>query len=484
MKTEFALSRSVVILAFLVLIITAFFSKGHHHPDEHYQILEFASFHLGNSSADQLPWEYTEQMRPTIQVYLAAAVMKVVQLFGGSPFTVTLVLRLLSALLSFFSITLIISAFRNKFQSKPALQTLVFCSFFLWFIVYHNVRFSSENWSGTLFLIGLAVYLLDFKKSVIRLGIVGLVFGLAFLFRYQLVFMIGGFGLWVLIFGKLKWSELLSGLLAFVTIVFIGFCLDSSFYGEPVSTFYNYIYQNLVEGKAASFGVEPFWWYFSDAFLKGIPPFSLVFIGALLFLIVKRPKGILSWSVLPFLLVHCVIAHKETRFLVPIYFLIPLIVAYAMEILNIDYRKVLEGVKGVKVLKKLFVYLHIPILLVVMFKSADSSVGLYKAVYEQSDHVVLYGINKSPYDGQDLNSMNFYKPKEFEYRSVESLNEIQPEDSEVLFVAKERELFEEAEKLGWSEVYRSIPAWLKMFNFNEWMERTPQWRLYRIESPG
>lgn len=464
-------------IALFVLLITAFFSEGHHHPDEHYQLLEFANYYNGDATADQLPWEYREQMRPTFQVFIAAGVMKAVAFFNGSPFTVTLVLRLLSAALSFISLLLMFRAFGNRFQNKHAFQVLVFSACFLWFVVYHHVRFSSENWSGTLFLIGFAVYNLDFRNLVLKTGLVGVLFGLAFLCRYQLIFMVAGFALWLLIIEKVGWKVIGSGLLGFAAVVLFGFGLDTLFYGETTGTFYHYIYQNLVIGKAAEFGVEPFWWYLSDSFLKGIPPFSLVYLIAMGYYVVKQPKSSLTWIILPFFLVHCFIAHKETRFLVPLYFLMPLVLAGSVEIF---FRGKGDDSRLQNLLVRLFIYLQIPVLIGVMVKPADSTVGLYKAIYAHAERVTVCGYEKSPYDGDPPNSMNFYKRPGFQYQQIQSVDEIHPGDEDKLFIGRKKEDFILAENRGWVEEYRSVPRWLENFNFNNWLDRTPQWRLYEV----
>ena len=52
----------------LVTLLYAAFSLGTYHPDEHFQILEYAHMKLfGTPTPDHLPWEYLLQMRPGIQ---------------------------------------------------------------------------------------------------------------------------------------------------------------------------------------------------------------------------------------------------------------------------------------------------------------------------------------------------------------------------------------------------------------------------------
>ncbi|HOY95609.1 MAG TPA: hypothetical protein PK509_07725, partial [Catalimonadaceae bacterium] len=80
--------------ALLMHIVAAWFSLGWQHPDEHYQLIEFARYLLGEFPADLLPWEFGAGMRPTFQVFLAAAFMKVTSFIGvADPFDVVFLLR-------------------------------------------------------------------------------------------------------------------------------------------------------------------------------------------------------------------------------------------------------------------------------------------------------------------------------------------------------------------------------------------------------
>ncbi len=50
--------RKLLGLAFALHVLGAWFSAGWQHPDEHYQIIEFARYLLGEISSDGLPWEF------------------------------------------------------------------------------------------------------------------------------------------------------------------------------------------------------------------------------------------------------------------------------------------------------------------------------------------------------------------------------------------------------------------------------------------
>jgi GPI mannosyltransferase 3 len=64
----------LVAAAVVVRILTAWFNGGYFHPDEHWQILEFAWYKLGHEPASILPWEFPAQIRPGLQPWIAAGV--------------------------------------------------------------------------------------------------------------------------------------------------------------------------------------------------------------------------------------------------------------------------------------------------------------------------------------------------------------------------------------------------------------------------
>lgn len=90
----------------LVTLLYAVLSTGVYHPDEHFQILEYAHMKLfGKPAPEQLPWEYGLKMRPGFQPMIAYAVGKLL-LFAGvySPHLLALLLRLFSGALSMWAV--------------------------------------------------------------------------------------------------------------------------------------------------------------------------------------------------------------------------------------------------------------------------------------------------------------------------------------------------------------------------------------------
>lgn len=187
-KLPWTISKSEPLAIFLsacVLLITAFFSVGFYHADEHFQVLEFAGYKLGLTPLKDLPWEFHFRMRPALQPAMAVLLHHFFSLFGiENPFAITLILRILSAGISLTGMWLVYKAFYKTIESRILGQWFLLLSFFLWFAIYNHVRFSSENWSGTLFVIAFAFYVIRKKPGRLFFFSVGVLTGLSFLFRY------------------------------------------------------------------------------------------------------------------------------------------------------------------------------------------------------------------------------------------------------------------------------------------------------------
>jgi len=107
----------IYLLGMASLIIASIFSKGYHHFDEHFQILEFAGVKLGLTTPSNLPWEYHYQMRPALQPSLVVILYRFLAVFGiDNPFFITFVLRLMSGGLTFVSMLLLYNIFKNKIR--------------------------------------------------------------------------------------------------------------------------------------------------------------------------------------------------------------------------------------------------------------------------------------------------------------------------------------------------------------------------------
>lgn len=473
----------IYLLSASALLILAYSSIGYYHPDEHFQILEFAAWKLNLTPPGELAWEFHYQMRPAIQPAIVVAIHHIFAFFGcKNPFTIAFFLRILSACLSFFSMWMIYQTYSKGVKEGILQKWFLSLSFLLWFALYNDVRFSSETWSGSIFIIGFSYLFLKIKQLRDQdYFITGILLGLSFVFRFQAGILIAGFFLW-LIFIKKEKIRYLSFIASGITVAIImGILIDRWFYGEWTLTAWNYFQQNILEDKVSGFGIEPWWFYFEDVFIRAVPPFSLVFIISFLVIMFFLRKDVLTWTLCPFLLLHFLIGHKETRFFYPLIGFLPVLVIKAIEYVEDNMKITLTGNRYFTGLAKLFWAGNILLLLIVFFNPADEQVNLYKEVYNQyPDPITLYYTNENPY--HRAKEIHYYKSKNLFIKRA-----LSPEKPEVYTRKKylvairgkdpEIELFRD-HKL----VYSSYPEWIKEFNFNHWLDRTNIWYVYEVSN--
>ena len=117
---------------------------------------------------------------------------------------------------------------------------VIFFLLFSWILIFLNVRFSSEGWATSFFLLAYALYFFKNSGEINKYFFVGLLLGFAFLSRYQIGLLIFGFGLWVLFHGNEKYSRLCILILGLIFSILIGFLIDYWFYEKLVFSFWNY----------------------------------------------------------------------------------------------------------------------------------------------------------------------------------------------------------------------------------------------------
>lgn len=324
------------ILALIWYSLTAYYSIGYYHADEHYQIIEFAGIIDGSNTAEDLPWEFKAKIRSALQPTIAHFIFKTCELFSiYNPYNKTFLLRLLTGIMSVISILFFTNSCKELILKKYWKPFLIL-SYFTWFIPFLSVRFSSETYAGITLLSTVAIIIKD-RKNYNKYLISGIFLGLSFLFRYQIAISGIGIVLWLLFIKKENFNHLITFISAILIIVVIGLFLDSWFYNEPNITFWNYLKVNIFEGKAAEFGVSPWYYYLVYSAFFSFLPIGLSIISAFVILLYKKPKSIFIWTILPFIIVHSFIGHKELRFLFPIINFIPIVLILSLQEINWKY---------------------------------------------------------------------------------------------------------------------------------------------------
>ncbi len=467
--------RFVIRLTLFITVVSAFFSTGALHADEHYQILEFAGLKIGTTSVEQLPWEYAHQIRPAFQPAIVVGISTIISFFSSfNPFLLTFLLRLLAGGLALYSAWMMYNHYVKQIDQKSFKLAFMWLTFLLWAAVFTRIRFSSENLSGALFIIGFIMVHKTNQQKFLTSILAGLLLGIATIIRFQTGIMVVGLFLWLLFVNKqhLKYlgGILLGGLLAMA----IGMLIDRWYYGDWVITVWKYFESNILKDRASAFGTNPWWQYFSDAFVTMIPPFSLLFIAVFLLFPFVRKKDAISWTITPFIMVHFLIAHKELRFLIPLIGFLPIVTIRMVEWIIEKWPKI-NSSRVIQSGVKLFWVLNFIALFIVSFKTNDHRIALYESIFERN--IPMYGFKANPFSGDP--EIQFYRTINSTFIQLESTQEFTEIGEDNFLVVTKNELptegFENAQL-----IYQTFPEWTQVVNFNHWMERTSPWKVYEI----
>ncbi|NND05519.1 MAG: hypothetical protein HKN87_03985 [Saprospiraceae bacterium] len=464
----------------IALVVASIFSIGFFQSDEHFQILEFAGMKMGMIDASAMPWEYAHQMRSAFQPLLVVWSHQLLGLAGvESPFVITAILRLCSAALTLYSMLLIYRVYAPKYQEGPERKWFGYLSFLLWFMILVGVRFSSEGWSGSLIVIGCSIYFLR-ANSWSNFLKIGVLFGLAYLCRYQVSLIVFGFVSWLLFIHKEKFGHLMILGAGILGAMILGLIIDYWFYGEWTWTFWNYIDQNIIHDKVSNFGVDPWWSYLPKIILALIPPFSLLPILCLIYLLIRNPRHELVWLFIPFLFIHFMIGHKELRFLFPLVGFLPALVMEGIRYYQGDNRAAFYAKRGTRRFGRTYAVLNTLLLLFICFTPFDRTTPLYQYIYQNyKEPTTLYFIETDPYKEGHL---RYYRRPNLEIVHIDSLSEIMENNQHgVQLFATERPMQLDPTATQLALRFKTLPEWVYRLNFNGWIERTYVWYLYEKE---
>jgi phosphatidylinositol glycan class B len=468
------------------------------HHDEHFQVIEFANFKRGLVSADSLAWEYDANLRSALQpliAYLSLNVLEALEL--SDPFDQAFALRLLSTVLFIFSTATLCRVLETDLQTITARKLLYISTLFFYVAPIIGVRFSSENLASCFFVLGFTrIYTASKTGDLAALSgksivLSGVFLGVSFLLRFQSALLIAGLLLWFFV-NHSKPTRFLILLLSGSFLAFaFGTVIDYWFYGKWVLSSWNYLNFNLLEGKSAGFGISPWHFYFEAIDLRNYLKFlNLVLAAATAGFLVMRPRHVLNWIFFPFLIFHCVIAHKETRFLYPILIYIPFFLVYATE----------------KIFKKLHAakLVLIPIVAVLLLINSFSFIATMLTPRDNSTEIFKYIrllpnkpikiIHDHPAFFFTLNNgkkditPHFYKDKRtmvaeaLRITSRDDLRKIKSGADTLTFVILDRTQQENLVP-GAPYAFDPVSKLIHSINYRNWMRQGfNSWKLYRIDS--
>jgi phosphatidylinositol glycan class B len=469
-------------------LLCAWFSLGYNHPDEHFQVLEFCNYKLGFSPATALPWEFKNRMRPSLLPYFMYVLARFFQWMGAyNPFTIGFILRLITGIASWFiTCRLCVILFKN-FKTKEAQKLLVLMSLFLWFMPYLDVRYSSENISGLLLLYGVYLLLINKEKgreSILAYLMVGFLFGVSFFIRIQAGFALGGLAAWLIFVEKTKWKYLFIMALSAIIAIGLNILLDSKFYGELTFTPYNYYFQNITLHKAEGYGSYPWWWYLLEFTIRVIPPLSLVLLVMFFAGVYKNPRSIMVWIIVPIIVLHSVIAHKEMRFLFPVTF-----VFFYLTALGFDY--FFTKPSYIKIHKYIYIIsliIIIPAFLYRTFTPAALAVKYDEYLYYHitKKNTIMFSLRSEPdYEMADLID-NYYRNPNINSVLLDSIGQINSymlnNHTDTAYYMNKKNLKFDYQVPGYKKemLFTYIPSFVLKFNINDWESRAQIWSIYRF----
>jgi GPI mannosyltransferase 3 len=470
----------LIFTSFLTHLIASYTSIGFYSMDEHYQILEPLAHKLNLRDIHIYEiWEFGNGLRPWTQVYIFFYIIKFLQFFSiEDPFVWVLVIKFFLSVLGFFSIYILYNfLIKKKLIEKNYFNTYIF--FFFWFLIFFHSRTSSENFSISIFIIGFVLLFslekINYKNIAIFIT-VGLLFGLSILLRYQLVFILIPFFLWLWIyyFNFIKVFSL--GLLIILCLI-LGLIIDFYGYGNFINTYYNYYYFNLVVGIFDGFGIEPWWYYISELIIKFSPPIGLFFLLGMFIFWFKNFSNFITWVTLPYFIIFTYLGHKELRFIFPIMIFVPFFIVYFF-----DFLSIYKLHKSILISKIIFISINF-IFFITLIIPAERQIGLQRFISQNtlnSNNMYYYGENPYIIDGLNPYFYTHYLP-EIKNIELQNGNFLEKEKINLYQLVTNnysyyRDYLEK--NINCKKIYSSYPENIILLNKN-WRERNLNW--YVIE---
>ena len=484
-------------------LIAAWFSVGHHSADEYFQILEFLSYKRGLTPAYDLPVEFHEQMRPWMQPFIYGLITRAWEALGvHNPFTWAWSFRLITGLLGWAATVGLALRSRKWFSDPIAQQFCVIGLAVFWFLPALHVRPSSESLAGSAFLCALVLL----TGPTPRYFLAGVFMGISFEARFQLALMSLGLFAWLIFIGpsvlpttfssRIKKSlPVLAGL---ALIIAIGRWIDHWGYGQWVISPWRYFEYNLLRGEVNRFGRSPFWDVFRMSFTESWPFLGLGLAIASCVAWIRHPRHPLTWSHIPFFLVHEVIAHKELRFFFPIALAGPVLLTLSLTSARtgrftdpacLISDQILGGwpAKLGRAFWRFLIINNFIALIALLFLPFSRPIQFFKSIWDfipqnAARFEILYR-NDDPYHLLG-NPIYFYHPPSLVTLKFNDYADLIPRlrAQETLWIfIPQISLPSEAAPIASScqPAIRSLPEWVTHFNFNHWLERAHPYTLFK-----
>ena len=435
--------KFILFSALIIQIIFSITATGFYHPDQHFQIIEFSTYQLGEPSGFPYVWEFDHPVRATLQVYMFSGYHLLLKTLGiTDPYLELTILRIILGLAMFILFNAMALHY-FKDEKKLVLYSVLLLLNFSWFLPYVKTLFSSEVLSS-LFFFG-TIFWYDLKKNKNPGGIfllfIGFLLSLTFYLRFQSGFFIAGFGIWMLI-QKQKFNHYLFIASGFIAGTVMNTWLDYEYYRQLVVTPYEYFYTNLIDKRAASFGSSSFLRYIGLFIaVVGVIPLSIILFYYAIKSFLKKYTNLIFLTAMFFIIGHSVVGHKEERFMFPVLFVMPVFIGWGLPLFIKFYsatKKILRYLLAIVIWFS--IVLNFLLLFLFMFTTYCQTIQftalLKKHFKANTESINLYCLNRTPFETESNIPITFYK-RSFRNLEITEINgeEIKQIKSDDLYLA-------------------------------------------------
>ncbi|AKD05493.1 glycosyltransferase family 39 protein [Pontibacter korlensis] len=309
---------TILIIALAIRLVAAFFSRGFAFSDDHFDVITIAQGWL-----DGFPLWLNEPMPPRHSMFYVLIhyglfyILETIGIF--SPDVKMTVVRLVHGL---YSLLIVYFGYRltERLSNRANARLVGLMLALVWFMPFMSVRNLVE-------MVCIPPYLAAFylmvkaeqteRKRVLPYFWTGVLFAMAFVFRYHTVLFGAGAGL-VLLYQH-KWREAIAVLLGFIVAAFlVQGVIDIVFFDYPFHSIVAYYQYN--SAHANDFSSGPVYRFALTILGFLVPPVSAFLVVG--YARTAKLTPALFWGGLIFFVAHSLFPNKQERFILP---LLPLI---------------------------------------------------------------------------------------------------------------------------------------------------------------
>lgn len=307
----------IMVLAVILRLIAVIFAKGFGMHDDHFIIIEPAySWAMGGDYDNWLPWS-DENTGPSGHsffyigfMYLLFYLLEFVSI--QEPQSQMLIVRLVHAA---FSLLTVWYGYRLalKFSHVRTARIAGLLLAVYWFMPWLGVRNLIEMVCIPFMIMG-TYYLTENQENEVRAAMLsGILFGLAFAVRYQIMVYIGGLMLTLILQQRWKGTISFAAGLLFSVLMTQG-VIDLFIWKRPFAELWQYITYNI--HYRFEYITGPWYNYLVFLLIILIPPVSVFLLAG--YIKNWKKQALIFLPVLIFLVFHSVFPNKQERFIIPV----------------------------------------------------------------------------------------------------------------------------------------------------------------------